>query len=165
MFEMRHGISIYEPPRLCLFLSLSVTAQTTLMKRYTSDSLTRDLCFHFHLRCRTISKFPFRIKIETFDSSIQVGKFQAWRPDKCSDTAMASRFSSNRGISSIGRAPALHAGGPGIDVRILQVLLSLLILSSRYSLGKDPILAIGPMHSLWRTANARDVSFPYLTRW
>ena len=69
MFEMRHGISIYEPPRLCLFLSLSVTVQTTLMKKYTFDSLTRDLCFHFHLRCRTISKFPFRIKIETFDLS------------------------------------------------------------------------------------------------
>ena len=41
----------------------------------------------------------------------------------------------------------MHAGVTGIDVRILQVLLSLLILSSRYSLGKDPILAIGPIRS------------------
>ena len=53
---------------------------------------------------------------------------------------MASRFSSNWGISSIGGVPALHAGGTGIDAGFSKC--SPLILSSRYSLGKDPILAI-----------------------
>ena len=36
--------------------------------------------------------------------------------------AMESTNVNHRGISSIGRAPALHAGGTGIDARILQVL-------------------------------------------
>ena len=35
---------------------------------------------------------------------------------------MESRCIDHWGVSSIGRAPALHAGGTGIDARILQVL-------------------------------------------
>ena len=51
---------------------------------------------------------------------------------------MASRFSGNRGISSIGRAPASHAEGTGFDAQILQVIPANFV----FSLGKDPILAI-----------------------
>ena len=108
-----------------LALSLCVTAQTNPMRRHAfdaADSLTRDLCVHFHVPCRTISRFAVRIKTETFRSSIQVAYFQAWRLDKSSDMAMESRCFEHWGISSIGRAPALHAGGTGIDARILQVL-------------------------------------------
>ena len=50
---------------------------------------------------------------------------------------MAS-LSGNRGISSIGGEPALHAEGTAIDARILQVLFANFV----FSLGKDPILAI-----------------------
>ena len=63
------------PVPLALSLSLSVTAQTNLMKRHAfdaADSLARDLYFHFHVPCRTISQFPIWMKIETIDSSIQV---------------------------------------------------------------------------------------------
>ena len=34
-------------------------------------------------------------------------------------------MTTNRGISSNGRAPASHAGGTGIDTQILQILFAL----------------------------------------
>ena len=42
-------------------------------------------------------------------------------------------FRQDRGISSNGRAPALHAGGTGIDARILHIFFSFSPLHSKFA--------------------------------
>ena len=45
----------------------------------------------------------------------------SWRDSRASDILAAWYKLEHGGISSNGRAPALHAGSTGIDTRILQI--------------------------------------------
>ena len=69
---------------------------------------------------------------------------------------MDSKCFGRRGVGSNGRAPALHAGGTGIDARILQVLLSRFVqfLSSWKGSHFTHGLIVTLIHNAWRCSSA-----------